>query len=94
MDGAVAAPVLHWVARRLRMDPVCWPKCAERQETRRGHPIELRAYLGLAPFGLRHLRQAVHALTELALQTDRGVGWPAVHLTCCAVATSSRLRST
>lgn len=27
----------------------------------------------MAPFGLRHFREAVHALTELALQTDKGV---------------------
>ena len=70
VDGAVPAPMLRWIARQLRIDPVCWPKYAERQETRREHLIELRAYLGLSPFGLGHYRQAVHGLTELALQTD------------------------
>jgi hypothetical protein len=65
--------MLRWIARQLRIDPVCWPKYAERQETRREHLIELRAYLGLSPFGLGHYRQAVHALTELALQTDKGI---------------------
>ena len=73
VDGAVPAPMLRWIARQLRVDPACWPKYAERQETRREHLIELRAYLGLSPFGLGHYRQAVHALTELALQTDKGV---------------------
>ena len=73
VDGAVPAPMLAWIARQLRIDPACWPKYAERQETRREHLIELRAYLGLSPFGLGHYRQAVHTLTELALQTDKGV---------------------
>ena len=73
VDGAVPAPMLHWIARQLHIDPTYWPKYAQRQETRREHLIELRAYLGLSPFGLGYFRQAVHALTELALQTDKGV---------------------
>ena len=73
VDGALPAPMLHWIAGQVHIDPTCWPKYAERQETRREHLIELRAYLGLSPFGLDHFRQAVHALTELALQTDKGV---------------------
>ena len=73
VDGAVPAPMLRWIARQLRIDPACWPKYAERQETRREHLIELRAYLGLSPFGLGHYRQAVHTLAELAQQTDKGV---------------------
>jgi hypothetical protein len=46
--------------------------CRE-EETRREHLLELRAYLGMEPFGLAHYRQAVHAATELALQTDKGI---------------------
>lgn len=30
-------------------------------------------YLGIEPFSLAHYRQAVHATTELALQTDKGI---------------------
>ncbi|WP_407301260.1 DUF4158 domain-containing protein [Klebsiella quasipneumoniae] len=72
-DAAVPMPLLQWIGRQLRIDPSCWPQYAEREETRREHLLELRAYLGMEPFGLAHYRQAVHAATELALQTDKGI---------------------
>jgi hypothetical protein len=59
--------------RQLRLDATCWPQYAEREETRREHLLELRTYLGMEPFGLAHYRQAVHATTDLALQTDKGI---------------------
>jgi len=71
-DATVPMPLLQWIGRQLRLDPICWPQYAEREETRREHLLELRAYLGMDPFGLRHYRQSVHATTELALQTDKG----------------------
>jgi hypothetical protein len=52
---------------------LCWPKYAERQETRHEHLIEVRTSLGLSPFGVGHYRQVVHMLTDQALQTDKGV---------------------
>ncbi len=72
-DAVVPVPLLQWIGRQLRIDPSCWPQYAEREETRREHLLELRAYLGVKPFGLAHYRQAVHATTELALQTDKGI---------------------
>ena len=66
-DAAVPMPLLQWIGRQLRLDPACWPQYAEREETRREHLLELRAYLGMEPFGLAHYRQAVHAATDLAL---------------------------
>jgi len=72
-DAAVPAPLVQWSARQLRTDPGCWPQYAEREETRREHLLELRAYLSLEPFGLVHYRQAVRTATELALQTDKGI---------------------
>ena len=72
-DAAVPAPLVQWIARQLRTDPGCWPQYAEREETRREHLLELRAYLSLEPFGLTHYRQAVRTATELALQTDKGI---------------------
>ena len=72
-DAAVPMSLLQWIGRQLRLDPACWPQYAEREETRREHLLELRAYLGMEPFGLAHYRQAVHATTELALQTDKGI---------------------
>ena len=76
----------------------CWVRCAEGEETRREHRLELRAYLGIVPFGLAHLHQAMHTTTDLALQTDKGVVLAASgldtlrqqHLPLCQ--TSCRLR--
>ena len=72
-DAIVPATLLRWIARQLRIDPACWAQYAEREETRREHLLELRAYMGCEPFGLSHYRQALHAATDLALQTDKGV---------------------
>jgi len=72
-DATVPMPLLQWIGQQLQLDPVCWPQYAEREETRREHLLELRAYLGMEPFGQVHHRQAVHATTELALQTDKGI---------------------
>ena len=72
-DAAVPMPLLQWIGRQLRLDPAGWSQYAEREETRREHLLELRAYLGMEPFSLTHYRQAVHATTERALQTDKGI---------------------
>ncbi len=72
-DASMPMSLLQWIGRQLRIDPSCWQQYAEREETRREHLLELRAYLGVEPFGLAHYRQAVHATTELALQTDKGI---------------------
>ena len=72
-DAVVPVSLLQWIGRQLRIDPACWPQYAEREETRREHLLELRAYLGMEPFGLAHYRQGVLVTTELALQTDKGI---------------------
>ncbi len=72
-DTIVPASLLQWIGRQLHIDPACWPQYAERETTRREHLLELRAYLGVEPFGLPHYRQAVLSTTDLALQTDKGV---------------------
>ena len=72
-DASMPMSLLQWIGRQLRIDPSCWPQYAAREETRREHLLELRAYLGVEPFGLTHYRQAVLATTELALQTDKGI---------------------
>lgn len=72
-DATVPVSFLQWVGRQLCTDPACWSQYAEREETRREHLLELRAYLRVEPFSLAHYRQAVHAATELALQTDKGI---------------------
>jgi hypothetical protein len=71
-DAAVPMPLLQWIGRQLRIDPSCWPSMQRGRNPARAS-VELRAYLGMEPFGLAHYRQAVHAATELALQTDKGI---------------------
>ena len=72
-DATVPVSLLQWIGGQLRIDPACWPQYAEREETRREHLLELRTYLDMESFGLAHYRQGVYAMTELALQTDKGV---------------------
>ncbi len=72
-DTIVPASLLRWIAQQLRIDPACWEQYAQREPTRREHLLELRAFLGVMPFGLAHYRKAVHATTELAMLTDKGV---------------------
>jgi TnpA family transposase len=64
---------LTMVARQLGIDDKVWVQYAEREETRREHLSELRAFLGLTPFGLRQFHQFARWLAELAMQTDKGV---------------------
>jgi len=71
-DATVSVPMLQWIGRQLRLDPACWPQYAEREETRREHLLELRAYLGMTSFGLTHFRKMVQTTTEFAMQTDKG----------------------
>ena len=66
-DVTVPLPLLQWVGQQINCDPACWSQYSGREETRREHLLELRAYLGLVPFGLGHYRQAIHTTTELAL---------------------------
>ncbi len=65
--------VIHWIARQVRSDAAAWPKYGERDETRREHFQELRAYLTLSTFGLPDFRKLVHSLADLAMQTDKGI---------------------
>ena len=72
-NATIQESLLQWIGQQLRIDPACWAKYSEREETRREHLLELRAYLDMKPFGLAHFRQAVHAAVDLALQTDKGI---------------------
>ena len=72
-DATAPQALLGWVGQQLRIDPTCWEQYAKREPTRREHMLELRAYLRLEPFGLSSFRKAVHATTEVALQTDKGI---------------------
>ncbi len=65
--------LLAWVTHQLDLEPGLWPQYARRAETRREHLRELQTWLGLTPFSGRHFRAEVQQLTELAVQTDRGM---------------------
>lgn len=43
------------------------------QQCRREHLSELQTVFGFRPFTMSHYRQAVQMLTELAMQTDKGI---------------------
>lgn len=70
-DAQPPASLLTFLSQQLQVDADCWPDYGEREETRREHLLEARAYLGLHPFGLKHYRQCLAALSELALQNDQ-----------------------
>jgi TnpA family transposase len=72
-DVVVAEAVIQWVARQIQVEAASWPKYGERDQTRREHFQELRAYLGLSSFGQYDNRLLVHELTDLAMQTDKGL---------------------
>lgn len=72
-EQAVSDSLINWVARTLWMDSSVWHDYARRDETRREHYQTLLAYLQLKPFGLSSFRLLIGTLTELALQTDKGI---------------------
>jgi len=72
-EQSVSDSLIHWVARTLWMDSSVWHDYARRDETRREHYQTLLAYLQLKPFGLSSFRLLIGTLTELGLQTDKGI---------------------
>nr|WP_231295915.1 DUF4158 domain-containing protein [Edwardsiella piscicida] len=82
----LAIPGTFLASMSLRFRPCCawWPRNSrcqwkvgseygQREQTRREHLVELQTVFGFKPFTMSHYRQAVHTLTELALQTDKGI---------------------
>jgi TnpA family transposase len=72
-DAVFPQPFIGWVSRQLGVVPSGWATYGAREETRREHAQELRTYLGLSTFGVADFRALVRSLTELALQSDKGV---------------------
>lgn len=70
---AVSPSLLRYVAKQLKIKESCWSKYAQRQETRREHLQILRVYLGLSSFSLGTFRTSLKVLTDVALQTDKGM---------------------
>jgi len=66
-------PLLRMVAAQLKVPVESWDEYGQREQTRREHLVELQTVFGFKPFTMSHYRQAVHTLTELAMQTDKGI---------------------
>lgn len=73
VDMPVPVSVIDWIARQIQSDSAAWPQYGARDQTRREHFQELRAYLGLSAFGLADFRKLAHSLADLAMQTDKGL---------------------
>ena len=73
VDMPVPDPVIQWIAGQIQSDAAAWPQYGARDQTRREHFQELRAYLGLSAFGLPDFRKLAHSLADLAMQTDKGL---------------------
>ena len=62
--------LLNLVATQLGISIVAWDLYARRDETRRGHLLELLSRLGLEQFGIKHYRAISAWLESTALQTS------------------------
>jgi TnpA family transposase len=61
------------VAAQLKVPAESWDEYDQRMQTRQEHLVELQKVFGFKSFTRSHYRQAVQTLTELALQTDKGI---------------------
>ena len=66
-------PLLKLVADQLKVGVENWDEYGQREQTRREHLVELQTAFGFQPFTMSHYQQAVRLLTELAMQTDKGI---------------------
>ena len=65
-------PLLRLVANQS-VGIESWDEYGAAEQTRREHLVELQTVFGFQPFTIGHYRQAVQLLTELAMQTDKGI---------------------
>ncbi len=61
------------VADQLKVSIESWNEYGLREQTRREHLVELQTMFGFQPFTMNHYRQVVHTMTEMAMQTDKGI---------------------
>ena len=73
VDQAPSLPLLKLVADQLKVGVESWDDYGQREQTRREHLVELQTVFGFQPFTMSNYRQAVHTLTDLAMQTDKGI---------------------
>lgn len=73
LDQLPAPSLLAFVAAQLKLPAPEWAVYGQREQTRREHLLEMQAAFGFQTFALPHYRAAVPWLTDVALQTDKGV---------------------
>lgn len=73
VDEPPFPPLLRLVANQLKVGVESWDEYGQREQTRREHLVELQTVFGFQSFTMSHYRQAVQLLTELAMQTDKGI---------------------
>ncbi|CAB3774949.1 hypothetical protein LMG29542_08331 [Paraburkholderia humisilvae] len=66
-------PLLRLVANQIKVGVESREEYGQREQTRREHLVELETVFGFQTFTMSHYRQAVQLLTELAIQTDKGI---------------------
>lgn len=66
-------PLLSFVAEQIGISVESWEEYGQREQTRREHLIELQTIFGFKLFTISHYRPMVETLTDLALQTDKGI---------------------
>jgi TnpA family transposase len=65
--------LLNYVAQQLNISPNAWESYGLREITRREHLIELQQRFGFQTFSHLNYQSYVNYLTELALDTDKGI---------------------
>ncbi|MEC5161340.1 TnpA family transposase [Janthinobacterium sp. CG_S6] len=73
VDMPVPDVIIQWISRQIQSDAEAWPQYGVRDQTRREHFQELRAYLSLSAFSLPDFRKLSYSLADLAMQTDKGL---------------------
>ena len=65
-------PLLRMVAAQLKEQAGNWAEYSQRSETRREHLTEIQSVFGFRSFSVQHYQPSIHALSDLAWQTDKG----------------------
>jgi hypothetical protein len=73
VDEPPFPPLLKLVAEQLKVGAESWDEYGQREQTRREHLVEFQKVFGFQPFTMSRYRRAVQMLTELAMQTDKGI---------------------
>lgn len=73
MEEEPLPPLLAFIATQLKLSGQAWALYGQREQTRREHLLELQMAFGFQTFTVRHYRESVRWLTEVALQTDKGL---------------------